>query len=46
MTPREPKDVLIAKLILLDLTVAKQKRAENALREEIIRLHQAKAGSS
>jgi hypothetical protein len=43
---REPKDALIAKLILLDQTVAKQKRAENALREEIIRLHQAKAGSS
>jgi hypothetical protein len=29
---REPKDALIAKLILLDQTVAKQKRAENALR--------------
>jgi hypothetical protein len=43
---REPKDALIAKLILLDQTVAKQKRAENALREEIIRLHQAKSGSS
>jgi hypothetical protein len=43
---REPKDALIAKLILLDQTVAKQKRAENALREEIIRLHQANAGSS
>jgi hypothetical protein len=42
---REPKDALIAKLILLDQTVAKQKRAENALREEIIRLHQAKAGA-
>ncbi|HEV2382192.1 MAG TPA: hypothetical protein VG206_20680 [Terriglobia bacterium] len=39
---REPKDALIAKLILLDETVAKQKRAENTLREEIIRLHQAK----
>jgi hypothetical protein len=43
---RERKDALIAKLILLDQTVAKQKRAENALREEIIRLHQAKAGRS
>jgi len=43
---REPKDALIAKLILLDQTVAKQKRAENVLREEIIRLHQANAGSS
>jgi hypothetical protein len=43
---REPKDPLIAKLIFLDQTVAKQKRAENALREEIIRLHQGKAGSS
>ncbi len=43
---REPKDVLIAKLILLDQMVVKQKRAENALREEIIRLHQPKAGSS
>ncbi len=43
---REPKDALIAKLILLDQTVAKQKRAENTLREEILRLHQAKAGSS
>src|SRR5215472_5144932 len=42
---REPKDALIAKLILLDQTVAKQKRAENALREEILRLHQVKAGS-
>lgn len=37
---REPKDALIAKLILLDETVAKQKRAENTLREEILRLHQ------
>ncbi len=43
---RESKDALIAKLILLDQTVAKQKRVENTLREEIIRLHQAKAGSS
>ena len=43
---REPKDALIAKFILLDQTVAKQKRAENTLREEILRLHQAKAGSS
>jgi hypothetical protein len=43
---REPKDALIAKLILLDQTVAKQKRAENTLREEILRLHQAKAGGS
>ena len=43
---REPTDALIAKLILLDQTVGKQQRAENALREEILRLHQAKAGSS
>jgi len=43
---REPKGALIAKLILLDQTVAKQKRAENTLRDEILRLHQAKAGSS
>lgn len=41
---REPKDALIAKLILLEQTVAKQKRVENTLREEIIRLHQAKVG--
>jgi hypothetical protein len=43
---REPKDALIAKLLLLDQTVGKQKRAENTLREEIIRLHQAKAERS
>jgi len=43
---REPKDALIAKLILLDQAVARQKRAENALREEILRLHEAKAGNS
>ena len=41
---REPKDALIAKLILLDQSVAKQKRVENALREEIIRLHQTTVG--
>jgi hypothetical protein len=43
---REPKDSLIARLIVLDQAVAKQKRAENTLREEIIRLHQARGGSS
>lgn len=43
---REPKDALIAKLILLDQAVVRQKRAENALREEILRLHQAKAGNT
>ncbi len=42
---RESKDSLIARLIVLDQAVAKQKRAENTLREEIIRLHQAKRGS-
>jgi hypothetical protein len=35
---REPKDALIAKLVYLERTVAKQKLAENALREEVIRL--------
>ena len=43
---RESKDALIAKFVLLEQAVAKQKRAENALREEIIRLHQAKTGNS
>ena len=40
---RESKDLLIAKLISLERTVAKQKNAENLLREEILRLAQAGA---
>lgn len=35
---REPKDALIARLITLERAVAKQRVAENLLREEIIRL--------
>lgn len=35
---REPKDGLIARLITLERAVAKQRVAENLLREEIIRL--------
>ena len=35
---REPKDALIAKLVSLERMVAKQRDAENRLREEILRL--------
>lgn len=35
---RDSKDALIAKLVSLERIVAKQKLAENALREEVIRL--------
>lgn len=38
---RESKDSLIARLIVLERTVTKQKTAENLLREEILRLAQA-----
>lgn len=38
---RESKDSLIARLISLERTVARQKNAENLLREEILRLAQA-----
>lgn len=40
---RESKDSLIARVISLELTVRRQKSAENLLREEILRL--AEAGS-
>ena len=35
---RESKDMLIAKLVFLERNVAKQNLAENALRDEVIRL--------
>jgi hypothetical protein len=35
---RDSKDALIAKLVSLERTIAKQKLTENALREEVIRL--------
>ena len=35
---RESKDALIAKLILMERAVNKQKAAENLLRDEILRL--------
>lgn len=38
---RESKDSLIARLISLERAVARQKNAENLLREEILRLAQA-----
>ena len=38
---RESKDSLIARLISLERTIARQKNAENLLREEILRLAQA-----
>jgi hypothetical protein len=40
---REPKDALIARVISLERAVAQHKRAENLLRDEILRL--AKGGS-
>jgi hypothetical protein len=41
---RESKDTLIARLVSLERTAAKQKLAENALREEVIRLATAGTG--